>query len=103
LNAPEKTYIDRLLTRLQNKLAPDHYPLIATFARLFWARTLEEDLASRGVSNDAGATIEAWRRLCDRQGDDIHIHLINPVSARDGWQSSHSIVIVVAPNMPFMV
>ncbi len=99
----DSAYIDRLLKQLQLRLAPDEYDLAATFAQLFWARTLEEDLAVRDIGDDAGATIEAWRRLSDRRPEAVEVRLHNPVHARDGWQSSHTIVEVTAPNMPFMV
>ncbi|MEM9624262.1 MAG: hypothetical protein AAF993_21660, partial [Pseudomonadota bacterium] len=99
----DNTYIERLLRRLQIRLSADQYPLHEQFARFFWARTLEEDLAERDVADDSGATIEALRRLRARQPDEVIIDLINPMSARDGWQSKHTVVFMAAPNMPFMV
>ncbi len=99
----DNSYIGRLLRHLQIRLSADQYPLHQKFAQLFWARTLEEDLAARDVSDDAGATIEALRRIRNRRSGQVTIDLLNPVSARDGWQSSHSVVMVTAPNMPFMV
>ena len=99
----EPAYLERLLNQLQLRLDPQEYELAAKFAELFWARTPDEDLAIRDISDDAGATIDAWRSLGNHRRDRIEIRLTNPVHARDGWQSRHTIVEVTAPNMPFMV
>jgi len=103
VNTSSNAYIDRLMQHLQARVDASEYRVLAPFAEALWTRTLEEDLASRDAGDDAGATIEAWRHLALRTGSEINIHLSNPVVARDGWQSSHSVVVVSAPDMPFMV
>ncbi len=100
---PENVYINRLLEQLDERVDNEARTLSSDFARLFWARNLEEDLADRNVSDDAGATLHALNRLKQRAADEISILAMNPTSPHHGWHSDHSVVVVAAPNMPFMV
>ncbi len=97
------SYIDSLLEMLSSSVDADQMPLLKTFATGLWSRALEEDLVSRHLRDDAGATIEAFKQLQDGDPKEVKFLLKNPVRTRDGWQSEHSVVIVAAPNMPFMV
>ncbi|XOV85558.1 MAG: NAD-glutamate dehydrogenase [bacterium] len=97
------SYINNLLNALESTAEADLYPLLEVFARTLWSRSLEEDVAARDVRDDVGGTIEAFEHLRKRQSDDISFLLKNPIRTRDGWQSEHSVVVVAAPNMPFMV
>lgn len=99
----KQAYMESLLNRLQLRVAEDEYPLLQKFAELFWSRTPEEDLADRDTSDAAGITVSCWQRLRDHSGDEVSILLSNPARARDGWESGHTVVLVTAPNMPFMV
>ena len=103
MSIAKQDYVEQLQTRLQRLVSEQESELVTQFAQMFWARTLEDDLAERDVTDDAGATLACWRRLGEHQDDQVRITLANPVHARDGWQSSHTIVGVIAPDMPFMV
>ena len=103
MNSTSATYISSLQQQLQNRVDPQQLGTLKTFAELLWARAVEEDLAQRSISDDAGGTIEAFRILNETDPKEVGIHLLNPHRGRDGWQSSFSVVIVTAPNMPFMV
>ena len=96
-------YVGRLIDRINLRISEAEFETAATFARLFWSRTPEADLLARDVDDDAGAMIDSWRLFKTRPADDVQIYLTNPVHARDGWQSSHTVVRVIAPDMPFMV
>jgi len=96
-------YVSRLVDRMSLRLSEEDYPRAAEFAELFWSRTLEEDLTGRSVDDDAGATIDSWRQFQRRAPEQFQILVENPERARDGWQSSHTVVRVMAPDMPFVV
>ncbi|MDH3641968.1 MAG: NAD-glutamate dehydrogenase [Gammaproteobacteria bacterium] len=96
-------YVSRLVNRIGLRLSAEEFERAAEFAELFWSRTPEEDLAERSVDDDAGATIDSWRQFQRRRADQVDILVENPEHARDGWQSSHTVVRVMAPDMPFVV
>ncbi|MCZ6711338.1 MAG: NAD-glutamate dehydrogenase, partial [Gammaproteobacteria bacterium] len=96
-------YVARLVDRIGLRLSEEDYPRAAEFAELFWSRTSEEDLSQRSVDDDAGAIIDSWRQFQRRAPEQIQILVDNPERARDGWHSSHTVVRVMAPDMPFVV
>ena len=96
-------YVGRLLDRISLRISESEIEAASAFSKLFWSRTPEEDLLARDVDDDAGAIIDSWRLFKNRPADAVQIYLTNPVHARDGWQSSHTVVRVIAPDMPFMV
>jgi len=97
------TYVARLVNHISLRLAEAEFERVAHFAALFWSRIPEQDLANRNVDDDAGATIDSWRKFERRDPEQFQILVENPEHARDGWQSSHTVVRVMAPDMPFVV
>ena len=104
MNTTTGTYIERLLNRISLRIGDgEELSAAAKFAELFWSRNLEEDLSARSVEDDAGFSIDSWKMFQDRLADEIQVVVNNPVHARDGWQSTHTVVRVLAPDMPFTV
>ena len=99
----QRTHAQRVEDELQSRISEDDLPLLTRFTQRLWARALEEDLASRDPADDAGATLACWRQFVASNPGEFSIYLHNPVAARDGWKSAHSIVIIAAPDMPFVV
>ena len=97
------SYVTRLINHIRNGLPDGELELAEQFARQFWSRTPEEDLSGHFVEDIAGATIECWRLFQNRDPAEIQILVMNPERERDGWQSRHTVVQIMAPNMPFMV
>lgn len=97
------SYVTRLVDQIRSRLPDEEFESAEQFARQFWSRTPEEDLAGRRVIDDAGATIECWRLFQDRDPEEIQLVVMNPEQGRNGWESHHTVVQVMAPDMPFMV
>ncbi|MEQ8485948.1 MAG: NAD-glutamate dehydrogenase [Pseudomonadales bacterium] len=77
-------------------------PLLMEFVRLWWSRIPEDDLLPRSAANDSAASIAAWREFRSRDPEATQIKVTNPSPARDGWHSSHTVVTVMTPDMPFV-
>ena len=63
----------------------------------------KEDLAHRNDSDLYGASLSLWNALEQNHTDDAIIRVFNPELAKDGWQSSHTIVEIIIKDMPFLV
>ncbi|MBE3674115.1 glutamate dehydrogenase [Pseudoalteromonas paragorgicola KMM 3548] len=63
----------------------------------------KEDLANRNDSDLYGAALSLWNSLEKNTTDDAVIRVFNPEVAKDGWQSSHTIVEIITKDMPFLV
>jgi glutamate dehydrogenase len=98
------SYFDRLSKRIALRLGDEQEPgLLGQFANVFWRHAPEADLISRSVEDDAGLTIDSWKKFDERCSEEVTISVANPVHARDGWQSAHTVVRIMGPDMSFMV
>ncbi|MDR3426940.1 NAD-glutamate dehydrogenase [Silvimonas sp.] len=73
------------------------------FLASYYADLPEDDFPAHQPEDWLGAT-QAHRRLGQcRQQDESLIRIYNPTPPEHGWQSTHTIIELVAPNMPFLV
>ena len=101
-NQKKASFLVSVLESLRARLPAEEHGLAATFTRQFWARVSEEDIADRNPEDGAGATIASFRLFQRHKPNDVVIDVENPEYERDGWASSHSIVMIVHPDMPFL-
>lgn len=73
------------------------------FARHYYAACAWEDLHARSIDDLYGAMLAQWRLLRRRRPGQTLIRVYNPDVEQHGWQSTHSVVEVVAEDMPFLV
>ena len=73
------------------------------FAKALYRNMSNEDLTHRNDSDLYGAALSLWNSLESKKGDDAVIRVFNPEVAKHGWQSSHTIVEIIAKDMPFLV
>ncbi|MFT7218693.1 MAG: glutamate dehydrogenase, partial [Candidatus Azotimanducaceae bacterium] len=99
----KEQYLSKLISEIDALNPSDSSALVTRFSSLFWQRAIEEDIASRNPSDDAGFCIDSWRLFERRGADEVVIRLINPVLERDGWHAPCTMVTVMAKNMPFTV
>ena len=78
------------------------HPLAAAFAQALWGRVPVEELRERNADDDVSATIACFKTVLQRQPDALTGTVTNPVAARDGWSSTHTVVRINVPNQPFV-
>ncbi len=78
-------------------------PLLADFLPLYYSELPEGDVDDRKL-DDVYAVAVAHLAVGRRRapGETI-VRLISPDRERDGWQSPHSVLLVVTDDMPFLV
>ena len=62
-----------------------------------------DDLTERTESDLYGAIMSMWQHLNQAKPDQQSIKVFNPNVSQQGWQSTHTIVEIVVPDMPFLV
>jgi glutamate dehydrogenase len=74
------------------------------FLRAYFRGVAEEDLAQRPPEALAAAALEHLKfgSLARRPGQAL-VKVFNPDSTRDGFQSAHTLVLIVTDDMPFLV
>jgi glutamate dehydrogenase len=95
--------LDNVCKLIQKKVHADNVLLVEKFAKALYSNMSKEDLANRNDSDLYGAALSLWNALEKNTTDDAVIRVFNPEVAKDGWQSSHTIVEIIAKDMPFLV
>jgi len=96
-------HVDQVVQGIAGRLTDDERWLAVTFAQLFWSKSPDEDLAGRSICDDVGVTIENWRLFAETPNDVSRVLVSNPSHAKDGWDSTHTTLRVISPDMPFVV
>jgi glutamate dehydrogenase len=102
-DVPVSEYMEQLHRQIGLRLNDPERTQVCEFADLFFGRIAEADLQGRSAEDDASLCIDTWKRFYKRVATRVQIQVANPVHARDGWQSRHTVVWLMTPNMPFVV
>ncbi|KAF7785705.1 glutamate dehydrogenase [Pseudoalteromonas rubra] len=100
---PASVILDNVTKLIHKKVHAENVSLVETFAKALYSNMSKEDLAHRNDSDLYGAALSLWNSLEKNANDDAVIRVFNPEVAKDGWQSSHTIVEIIAKDMPFLV
>ena len=100
---PASVILDNVCKLIQKKVHADNVSLVETFAKALYSNMSKEDLAKRNDSDLYGAALSLWNSLEKNTSDEAVIRVFNPEVSKDGWQSSHTIVEIIANDMPFLV
>ncbi|HLT03360.1 MAG TPA: NAD-glutamate dehydrogenase [Pseudomonas sp.] len=87
---------------LARHVEPGTLPRLARFAEQFFAIAPLDELQQRRLGDLEGSTLSAWRLLEAFRGEPV-VRVFNPDYEQHGWQSAHSVVQVLHPDMPFLV
>lgn len=86
-------------THIPKSLAPH----VESFAHGLYGNMAKDDLYARTDSDLYGAALSLWNALNVTAPGEVHLRVLNPSQAKDGWQSTHSIIEIIHPDMPFLV
>jgi glutamate dehydrogenase len=76
---------------------------VREFIRRYFRGVAEEDLAEYESADLAAAALAHLRFGAVRARNRPAVRIYNPDARRDGWSSSHTVVEIVAQDMPFLV
>jgi len=101
--ASKEQFFRQLTDAFSEKIAKDEAKKISEFARQHYAHLPLDELVSRSFSDTYGAILAAWQFLQKRRPDETPVSVFNPDLESDGWQSTHTVVFILHPNMPFLI
>nr|WP_220359371.1 NAD-glutamate dehydrogenase domain-containing protein [Alkalilimnicola ehrlichii] len=76
---------------------------VCRFIAAYYQGTAATDLAERQYDDLYGAAISHWQLLRRQDEPFPRIHVYNPNIEQHGWESTHTTVQIVSPDMPFLV
>ena len=95
--------IDRIIALQEQRLAADKHALLRLFCQQYYAHVALEDLQELQLENLYGACLAHWNLARQRQAPDSLIRVYNPNYDEHGWQSTHTVIEMVADDQPFLV
>ena len=98
-----KEFQQKLKEAFREKMEPEQAERVGEFARRYLEHMPFDELVERRFSDTYGAVLSAWDFLQHGPGNKARVAVFNPDLEEDGWQSSHTVLFVLHPNIPFLI
>ncbi|MEP0071630.1 MAG: NAD-glutamate dehydrogenase [Marinomonas sp.] len=95
--------IERVEVEINENFSDAEASNIIQLAHLYFQDSLTEDLVTESIENLYGTIICLWDFLQNRAPDQPKIRVYNPNYEEHSWQSTHTVVEILTPDMPFLV
>ena len=102
-DAMPSVLLENVVNLIHSKVPNAQVKQVEQFAACIYAHMSKDDLNARNDSDLYGAVLSLWNAANKTQRGSSHIRVFNPSQSKHGWQSTHSIIEVVQPDMPFLV
>lgn len=104
-NRPDEkaNLLGSLCEEIEKRLPTDRAKRLSEFVNLYYQPAHLTDLLEWKPEDLYGSTLDSWQFIQQRQRDKPKIRVFNPEHEQHGWQSTHSIVMVLQEDMPFLV
>ncbi|WP_148862375.1 NAD-glutamate dehydrogenase [Marinobacter fonticola] len=94
---------DLLAEAFAEKINKTEAKKISEFAVQHLAHLPLDELTSRRFADIYGSVLAAWQFIQKRDSGDTPVAVFNPDLESDGWQSTHSVIFILHPNIPFLI
>ena len=100
MTKPDLTALYRLIDERNDK---DQAERIKLFAELYYADAPIADLQARNPEDLYGATVSCWLFIQQNDINQPKVRVFNPDFEANGWQSTHTVIEVLAKEIPFLI
>ena len=94
--------LENVVNLIHSKVHKKQAKQAEQFAVSLYDRMSKDDLHKHSDSDLYGA-LSLWNALNATPVGERHVKVFNPDQSKHGWQSAHSIVGIIHPDMPFLV
>ncbi|GIU48375.1 NAD-glutamate dehydrogenase [Shewanella algidipiscicola] len=102
-DAMPSVLLENVVNLIHSKVPNSQAKQVEQFATCIYAHMSKDDLHARNDSDLYGAVLSLWNVANKTPVGETHIRVFNPSQSKHGWKSSHSIIEVIHPDMPFLV
>ncbi|GGY63964.1 NAD-glutamate dehydrogenase [Marinobacter zhanjiangensis] len=96
-------FLEQLDEELFRKLSKTEAERISRFSRHYLMHLPFEELLEREFHDTYGAVLAAWQYLQKRPAGETPVSVFNPDLESDGWQSTHTVIFILHPDIPFLI
>jgi glutamate dehydrogenase len=100
MNKPDLTALYRLIDDRNDKPQAERIKL---FAEIYYDGAPVSDLNARNPEDLYGATVSCWLFIQENDVTQPKVRVFNPDFEAHGWQSTHTVIEVLAKEMPFLI
>jgi glutamate dehydrogenase len=102
-DALRRERLETVLALAAPHVPAERRPMFEGFAREYFRRLDDDDLAERAPDDLSGALLSHWQFGSVRVPGKPKVRVLSPTVAEDGWASRHSVIEIVNDDMPFLV
>jgi len=102
-NREIETILATLEQYITQKIQDDSVEQLILFTRRYYAFATAEELADKSLEDLFGAVLSHWNFFLHLPESAAKIHIYNPSLEQHGWQSTHTVIEIVLPDMPFVL
>ncbi len=102
-DAMPSVLLENVVSLIHSKVPQGQAKQVEQFANCLYAHMSKDDLNARNDSDLYGAVLSLWNATNKTVQGESHIRVFNPRQSKHGWQSTHTIIEIVQPDMPFLV
>ena len=95
--------VSQIVQRAHERFGADGSPALHAFLLEYYAAAPIEELDARDPSDLYGAAVAHWLFGNRRAPGEAVLRVYNPTHEADGWQCRHSVIELVADEMPFLI
>jgi glutamate dehydrogenase len=99
----KKIFIDQIKSTIREKLSSTEAELVCQFVDQFFVSAFIDEFEGRRISDVFGLVMSAWRFVQEFKGGEAKVEVFNPSLDEHNWQSSHTVLVILQKNMPFVV
>ncbi|MCL6269781.1 NAD-glutamate dehydrogenase [Sansalvadorimonas sp. 2012CJ34-2] len=96
-------FVRKLERELSSHLPEEQLAGLKFFLKPFFAITTPEELDTYRCRDLVGSTLAFWRFVQNHDHNAPKVEVLNPDYENNGWHSTHTILQIVHPDMPFIV
>ena len=101
--ASKEQFHEQLVEAFNDKIEKKEAKRITDFALQYLSHMPLDELVSRRFSDTYGSVLAAWQFFQKRKAEESLVSVFNADLESDGWQSSHTVIFILHPNIPFLI
>ncbi|WP_152207490.1 NAD-glutamate dehydrogenase [Marinobacter changyiensis] len=96
-------FFEQLAEAFGQKIEKTEAKKISDFAVQHFTHLPLDELLSRRFSDVYGSALAAWQFIQKRRAEETPVSVFNADLESDGWQSTHSVIFILHPDIPFLI
>jgi glutamate dehydrogenase len=102
-NGECQNIINQVKTYIKSHAPEKDAKLLEAFAQRYFISSSLEDLSSRSIEDLYGIVWAHWKFIYQRAPGEAKIRIFNPKKASDGWDCTHTVILISHDDIPFLV